>query len=231
MPTSKPLNAAERRRDGEHRAVHAVDVDAALLRGVAVERGGAHRPAELGEAQEGVERERADEPDGGDQEIERPDGAAADPGCATRAAGSAARADRARTSAGRPGRAPARPRWWRAAGRCAASPAAARSAMRSIAMPRSAEPTTTASMVSGSGVPRCVMRAAHIGAHHVDRAVGEIDEMRHPVDQRQPDREQRIDVADHQAIDGVVEPRAGQQRAGHPRVFRGDGGSVCLMNC
>jgi hypothetical protein len=45
-------DAAERGRDREYRAVHFVDVDAALLRGVAIQRGCPHRPAELGEAQE-----------------------------------------------------------------------------------------------------------------------------------------------------------------------------------
>ena len=47
---------------------------------------------------------------------------------------------------------------------------------------------------------------ADIGADHVDRAVREIDQVRDAVDQREADREQRIDVADHQAVDGVVEP-------------------------
>ena len=62
----------------EHRAVHAIDIDAALLRGVAVECGRPHRPAELGEAQEDVEQQRAGKPDAGDQQVERADGAAAD---------------------------------------------------------------------------------------------------------------------------------------------------------
>ena len=75
----KAGHAAERRRDREHRAVHAVDVDAALLRGVAVERGRPHRPAELGEAQEDDRAAaRWSKPDAGDQNVERPDGAAAD---------------------------------------------------------------------------------------------------------------------------------------------------------
>ena len=34
-----------------------------------------------------------------------------------------------------------------------------------------------------------------------DRAMGEIDDVQHAIDQRQPDRDQRIDRAGHQAVE------------------------------
>ena len=61
MPTRRPLSAAERRGDGEDGAVDRVDVDAHLLRRLAILRGRAHREAELGEAQEDEQQRRADE--------------------------------------------------------------------------------------------------------------------------------------------------------------------------
>jgi hypothetical protein len=51
---------------------------------------------------------------------------------------------------------------------------------------------------------------AGIGAHDIDRAVGEIDQAAHAEDQGKPHRQQRIDVADDDAVQRVVEP--GSQR-------------------
>ena len=45
-----------------------------------------------------------------------------------------------------------------------------------------------------------------IGADNIDRAMREIDQAADAENQRQPHRDQRIDVADDQAVDGVVEP-------------------------
>ena len=52
-----------------------------------------------------------------------------------------------------------------------------------------------------------------IGADHVDRAMRKVDQVRDAVDQRQPDREQGVDIADDETIDGVVEP--GAERRDH----------------
>ena len=71
----------------------AVDVDAHLHGGVAVLRRGAHRPAELGVAQEGEQQQRAGEADAGDQQVERADRARRRSESGHRATGSAARAD------------------------------------------------------------------------------------------------------------------------------------------
>ena len=69
---------AQARGDGEHRAVHGVDVDAHLLRGVAVLRRGAHRPAQPREAQEKEQQSGAGDADEGDHEVERADRARTD---------------------------------------------------------------------------------------------------------------------------------------------------------
>src|SRR5579883_827920 len=47
---------------------------------------------------------------------------------------------------------------------------------------------------------------AGIGAHDIDRTMREIDQPAHPEDQGEADRQQRIDVADDDAVDGVVDP-------------------------
>ena len=73
---------------------------------------------------------------------------------------------------------------------------------------------------------------ADIGADHVDRAVREIDQVRDAVDQREADREQRIDVADHKAVDGVVEPGAerGGQALPHRRLGALIGGPLAALH-
>jgi hypothetical protein len=70
--------APERRGDGEHGAVDRIDVDAHLQRRIAVLGRCAHSDAELGEAQEGVKKRGADNADGGDEQIHRPDRNASD---------------------------------------------------------------------------------------------------------------------------------------------------------
>ena len=47
---------------------------------------------------------------------------------------------------------------------------------------------------------------ADIGAHEIDRAVREVDQPADAEDQGKADRNQRIDVADDQSVDRVVEP-------------------------
>jgi hypothetical protein len=46
---------------------------------------------------------------------------------------------------------------------------------------------------------------ADVGADHIDRAVGKVDQVCHAEDQRQADRQQRVDIADDQAVDRVIE--------------------------
>ena len=48
-------------------------------------------------------------------------------------------------------------------------------------------------------------RPADIGADRIDRAMGEIDQIGDAENQRQPDREQRVDVADDEAVDRIVD--------------------------
>ena len=209
----KARDAAERGRDGEHRAVDPVHVDAALLRGIAIERGCPHRPAELGKAQEQIQRERADEADAGDQDIERADRAAADLDAPLRELQRhAARIGREQklkdliehqpdADGGEQRRDARRALQW----------------AQADALDRHAEqPAAEHDRKQGQGQRRSQIGDAQptdIGADHVDRAMREIDEMRDAVDQRQPDREQRVDIADDQTIDGVVEP--GAERGGH----------------
>ena len=158
MPTSKPETPAERGRDREHRLFTRLTSTPHLLRGVAVQRGGAHRPAELGEAQEQIEQQSAlASADAGDQEIERADGAAADRAAASRAAGAATRrgVGRERDHA-QAGRAPAR---------CRSSQAAARSRTelckraQAETLDQQADASRIwrppARIVTGSGVCRC----------------------------------------------------------------------------
>src|SRR5579883_171865 len=70
--------AAQRGGDGEDGAVDRVDIDAHLLRRLAILGGGAHGEAELGETQEDIEQGRAGEADRGDQNVHRADRAVAD---------------------------------------------------------------------------------------------------------------------------------------------------------
>ena len=45
---------------------------------------------------------------------------------------------------------------------------------------------------------------ADIGAQRIDRAMGEIDQIGDAENQRQPDREQRVDIADDEAVDRII---------------------------
>jgi hypothetical protein len=47
-----------------------------------------------------------------------------------------------------------------------------------------------------------------IRAHHIDRAMREVDEVAHAKDQRQPNRRQRLDIANDQTIYGLVKEGA-----------------------
>ena len=73
----QPADAAERGGDGEHRTVDAIDVNAHLPRRIAILRSRAHRVAEFGEAQEAVQQRGAAQADAGDEDVHRPDRAAA----------------------------------------------------------------------------------------------------------------------------------------------------------
>jgi hypothetical protein len=42
-------------------------------------------------------------------------------------------------------------------------------------------------------------------AQHQERALGEVDEVRHAEDQREADRHERIDIADHEAVEDLAE--------------------------
>ena len=65
--------------------------------------------------------------------------------------------------------------------------------------------------VTGNGVCRIGdRRPADIGADRVDRAMREIDQIGDAEDQRETDRQQRVDVADDEAVDGVVEAKEAQ---------------------
>ena len=71
-------------------------------------------------------------------------------------------------------------------------------------------------------------RPADIGADRIDRAMGEIDQVGDAENQRQPDREQRIDVADDEAVDGIVDE--GAQAIGRPRLLS-DEDSIMAARC
>ena len=204
----EPADAAERRSDGEDGAVDRVDVDAHLLRRLAILRGRAHREAELGEAQKDVKQRRADNADAGDQNVHCADRAAADREAPIRhVAGNRARIgredelhdlihDEAETD-GREQR---------------------RNARFSLQGPEPDPLDQHADERAGDEddqrrhrqrrVQERDRRPADIGADRVDGAVGEIDQVGDAKNQREPDREQRVDIADDEAVDRIVDEGA-----------------------
>ena len=81
---------------------------------------------------------------------------------------------------------------------------------RSITIPSSAAADghhKQASRGAGSA-DRVPQPSRHRRPTMIDRAVRKVDQPADAEDQRQPDRDERVDVAEDQAVDGVVEPGA-----------------------
>ena len=209
MPTSKPLTPPRAAAMANTALFDAVDVDAALLRGIAVERRRAHGPTELGETQESIEQQGA-----GDTRCPR-------------SASRVRRWSRRLSECASSGTWLAMPRGSGVNSSCATwsstrptpivdSSGAIRGELlqrtQGDALNRHAEEAAT----GDDGEQRHRQRRAEMGQaqpsdvrpHHVDGAVREIYEVRDAVDQGKADGEQGIDVADHEAVDGVVEPGA-----------------------
>ena len=207
MPTSSPGQTAERGGDGEHGPVHRVGVHAHLTGRVPVLRGGPHGPSKLGEAQEGPQHAAAQLADAGDQQVQRPDRSC--PHLQPPARQGGGQRPRVRGEQDLQGLVQHQPdadgrqqrRDPRGAGQRAQANALDGDAQkRRHGQDDQHRQRQRRVQVGGAG-------PAGVGAHSVNRSVREVDELRHPEDQRQPHRDQRVDVADDEAVDGVVEKR------------------------
>ncbi len=198
-----------------HSRAAEADVDAHLQRRLAVLRGGPHGPAEPGGAQEAEQQAGAAESDRGDQQVERADGPAPDRkapvGESVRQGARLGPADQLHQLVEH--EADADRRQQRRDPRLALQ--------RAQADPLDGDTEQAAGQDHdghGDGQWRSEEGDAgptHIGADRVDRAVSEVDQVGDAEDQREPDRQQRIDVADDEAVDRVVDDRA------HPRSTAG----------
>ena len=82
---------------------------------------------------------------------------------------------------------------------------------------------------------RAMMSETGIGAQHVERAVGQVHDVEHAEDQRQPDRQEEEEDAIGQTVQGLGEDLGGERHgrrimiagAGHPAPARdGQAGKV-----
>jgi hypothetical protein len=204
----KAADAAQRRSDGEDGAVDRVDVDAHLLRRLAILRGRAHRETELGEAQKDVKQRCADKADASDQNVHCADRAAADgqPPIG-QVAGHRARVGRedelhklvqheAETD-------------------CRQERSDARFALQGPE-PNPFDQHADERAGDEDDQHRHWQRRmeerdrgpADIGADRINGAVGEIDQIGDAENQREPNREQRIDIADDESVDRIIDEGA-----------------------
>ena len=199
---------AKRGRDGEDGAIDCIDVHAHLQRRVAVLGGRAHGQAELGEAQERVEKRCANDPDGGDEKIHRPDRNASDREPPIRqVARDGARVGRANElhelieHETQPDRRQER-----------------RDASLALQRPKGdaldthpekrADDEHDRHRHRQGRVQKGDRRPPDIGSDRVDGAMGEIDQIGDAEDQREAHRQQRVDVADDKTVDCIVDERA-----------------------
>ena len=149
----KAAQSAQRRGDGKRRGIHLVRIQPHLHGGFTVLRRGAHRPAMLAEAKEAEQYCGAGQANAGDQDVECPDGAAADlpaPIWARRFAGRGSGLPRICISWSS-----TRPMPMVASrGAMRAVPANGRSPTRSMTTPSAPHPTRTMRIVTGSGACR-----------------------------------------------------------------------------
>jgi hypothetical protein len=202
MPTSRPLMPPS---DCEDRAVDGVDVDAHLQRRFAVLRRRAHGIAEFGEAQEGEQQRRRTDADAGDQQVKRADRAAANRDAPVwKIVGQGPRIwrkDELHDLVEHEADADRRKQWRDAR----------RALQRAQADALDRHPDERAGDEHDCHrhrqrrVQKRDRRPADIGADRIDRAMGEIDEIGDAENQRKSDSEQSVDIADDEAVDGIVD--------------------------
>ena len=196
---------AQRRRQHDGIARHRARLDADHQRGLAVLRDRAHRPPELGVVEQRVEQGEggdgsagADDPRPGD--ADRPDREAIE---------AVLRVDHARVCREGKLRRMQDDDRDRERNQDAALE-------RTMLQPREEQLVENKAADRGDdnrreqgrpiGKPDCRQRKRHgERAGHEELAVGEIDDLEHAEDQRQPDRDQRIEQAEHDAIDGQLQ--------------------------
>ena len=207
-PDQHAADPAQRRGDGEHGHVHPIGVHAHLTRSVLILRRRPHRPTKLAEPQESIQCRRTGQAHRRDQQIERPDRASANPKPHIR------QLARQRARIGRAQQlhelvqhqADADRRQQRRDARSAVQRA------QSDPLDRNAQqPAADQHQQQGHQQRRVQEREAgpaDIGADGVNRTVREIDQVGDAEDQREANGQQRVDVADDQTVDGVVQPGA-----------------------